>query len=136
MQLQPDFVPKPGADGWQLSNPPILALAPLRASLELFDEATMPVLRARSEELTGTFVDVLSALPSSRCELITPRDASQRGCQVSLRIPDRPREVQQALQAAGIICDFREPDVIRAAPVPLYNTIEEVRSFVQILASV
>lgn len=136
MHLEPDFVPRRGADGWQLSNPPILALAPVRASLTLFDEATMPALRARSERLTSYFIDLLSTLPSSRCELITPRDPQRHGCQVSLRIPDRPREVQQALQAAGVICDFREPDVIRAAPVPLYNTFHEVWSFVRTLASV
>jgi kynureninase len=136
MQLEPDFVPRPGADGWQLSNPPILSMAPLRASLGLFDEATMPALRARSERLTGYMLDLLSTLPPSRCEVLTPPEPARRGCQVSLRIPDRPREVQAALQAAGVVCDFREPDVIRAAPVPLYNTFAEVWSFVQALASV
>jgi kynureninase len=135
MQLEPTFVPRPGADGWQVSNPPILALAPVRAALDLFDRATMPALRARSQQLTGYLIDLLSTLPSSRCQLITPEAPDERGCQVSLRIADRPREVQSALQAAGVICDFREPDVIRVAPVPLYNTFEEVWSFVQILAS-
>jgi kynureninase len=136
MQLEPDFVPRAGADGWQLSNPPILSLAPVRASLALFDEGTMPALRAKSERLTGYLLDLLETLPISRCEVITPNDPAQRGCQVSLRIPDRPRDVQRALQSAGVVCDFREPDVIRAAAVPLYNTFEEVWSFVQILANV
>jgi kynureninase len=133
MQLEPDFVPKQGADGWQLSNPPILSLAPVRASLALFDEATMPALRAKSERLTGYLIDLLDTLPASRCELITPREPARRGCQVSLRIVDRPREAQKALEAAGVVCDFREPDVIRAAPVPLYNTYHEIWSFVRAL---
>jgi kynureninase len=136
MQLEPNFVPRAGADGWQVSNPPILALAPLRASLELFDEATMPALRARSERLTGYLLDLLLTLPPTRREIITPAEPSRRGCQVSLRVPDEPRRVFAALQAAGVVCDFREPDVIRAAPVPLYNTFEEVWSFAQALASV
>jgi kynureninase len=136
MQLERDFVPRGGADGWQLSNPPILSFAPVRASLALFDEATLPALRAKSERLTGYLLDLLGTLPPSRCEVITPRAPEQRGCQVSLRVPDAPREVQRALQSAGVVCDFREPDVIRAAPVPLYNTFEEVWSFVQVLAGV
>jgi kynureninase len=134
MQLERDFVPRPGADGWQLSNPPILSMAPIRAALALFDEATMPALRARSERLTGYLLDLLSVLSPQRYEILTPREPSRRGCQVSLRVLDHPRETQRALQAAGVVCDFREPDVLRAAPVPLYNTFEEVWSFVQILA--
>lgn len=134
MQLEPTFVPRPGADGWQLSNPPILSMAPLRASLALFDQATLGELRAKSERLTGYLLDLLDRLPPDRCQVITPRDPGHRGCQVSLRVPDHPRAVQAALQAAGVICDFREPDVIRVAPVPLYNTFEEVWSFARILA--
>lgn len=134
IHLEQDFIPLAWADGWQVSNPPILSMAPVRASLALFDEATMPALRAKSERLTGYLLDLLSLLPPSRREILTPADPARRGCQVSLRIPDRPREVQQALQAAGIVCDFREPDVIRAAPVPLYNTFMEVWSFARILA--
>lgn len=134
MQLEPNFIPKEGADGWQVSNPPILALAPLRASLRLFDEATMPALRRKSELLGGYMLDLLETFPRSHCQLITPREPARRGAQISLRIPDRPREVQAALQEAGVVCDFREPDIIRAAPVPLYNTFHEVWSFVQKLA--
>jgi kynureninase len=134
MQLERDFVPRAGADGWQVSNPPVLALAPLRASLGLFDEATMPALRAKSERLTGYLLDLLGLLPLSHCVILTPREPARRGCQVSLRIPDRPREAHKALQAAGVVCDFREPDVIRAAPVPLYNTFSEVWTFARTLA--
>lgn len=133
MQLERDFVPRQGADGWQVSNPPILALAPLRASLALFDEATMPALRARSERLTGYLIDLLDQLPSGKVELITPRAAAARGCMVCLRVPRQPREALARLQAAGVVCDFREPDVIRAAPVPLYNTFSEVRAFARLL---
>jgi kynureninase len=134
MQLAPEFVPRPGADGWQLSNPPILALAPLRASLALFDQAGMAALRGKSERLTGYLLDLLDTLPPGRCEVITPREPAARGCQVSLRIVDAPRAAQKALESAGVVCDFREPDVVRAAPVPLYNTFHEVWSFVRILA--
>jgi kynureninase len=135
MHLEPDFVPRPGADGWQLSNPPILALAPVRASLDLFDQAGMTALRHKSERLTGYLLDLLDTLPPGRCEVITPHEPAARGCQVSLRIGDRPREAQKALESAGVVCDFREPDVIRAAPVPLYNTFQEVWSFVRILVA-
>jgi kynureninase len=133
MHLQPEFVPQPGADGWQLSNPPILAMAPVRASLNLFDEVGMTALRARSERLTGYLQYLLDRLPPGRMEVLTPRDASQRGAQLSMLIQDRPREMLSRLQAAGIICDFREPNVIRVAPVPLYNTFEEVWRFADLV---
>jgi kynureninase len=134
MQRQTDFVPRPGADGWQISNPPILAMVPLRASLGLFDEAGMPALRAKSERLTGYLQDLLDRLPPGRLEVITPRDPAQRGCQLSLLVRERVPELLQALEAAGVVCDFREPNVIRVAPVPLYNTFQEVWTFAQTLA--
>jgi kynureninase len=135
MHLQPEFVPYPGAEGWQISNPPILALAPLRASLTLFDQAGMPELRAKSERLTGYLYDLLQRLPPGRVEIITPSDPAQRGCQLSLLV-QRPRDVLQALEAAGVVCDFREPNVIRVAPVPLYNTFREVWQFAHILEQI
>jgi kynureninase len=134
MRRQTDFVPRPGADGWQLSNPPILALVPLRASLGLFDEAGMPALRAKSERLTGYLLELLDALPPGRLEVLTPREPERRGCQVSLRVRERVPELLQALAAAGVVCDYREPDVIRVAPVPLYNTYGEVWRFARALA--
>jgi kynureninase len=136
MQQERDFVPRPGADGWQLSNPPILALAPVRASLDLFDAVGMPALRARSERLTGYLEYLLDRIPAGRYERITPREPARRGCQLSLLVNDRPRELLRALEAAGVVCDFREPNVIRVAPVPLYNTFQEVWRFAQILAGV
>ena len=134
MQLQPEFVPKEGADGWQVSNPPILSMAPLRASLALFDAAGMPALRAKSERLTAYLLYLLDRLPAGRFEVITPRDPAQRGSQLSLLVHDRPRELVQALEAAGVVCDFREPNVVRAAPVPLYNTYLDVWTFAEVLS--
>jgi len=133
MQLEPNFVPREGADGWQVSNPPILAMAPLRASLVLFDQAGMMALRAKSEKLTGYLLELLDRLPAGRFEVITPRDPAQRGSQVSLLVHDRPRELVRALEEKGVVCDFREPNVIRAAPMPFYNSFAEVREFVEVL---
>ncbi len=133
MHLLPDFVPQPGADGWQVSNPPILALAPLRASLDLFEEVGMTALRAKSECLTGYLLYLLDRLPAGRFEVITPREPVRRGCQLSILVHEQPRELLQALETEGVVCDFREPNVIRVAPVPLYNGFFEVWRFVQIL---
>jgi kynureninase len=133
MQLQPEFIPKEGADGWQVSNPPIFSMAPLRASFELFDRAGMAALRQKSEHLSAYLRYLLDQLPPSRFELVTPRDPGQRGSQVSLLVHDRPRELIKALEAAGVVCDFREPNIIRAAPVPLYNTFKDVWTFVDVL---
>ncbi len=129
-----EFVPKPGADGWQVSNPPILSMAPLRASLALFDAAGMPALREKSERLTAYLLYLLDRLPAGRFEVITPRDPEQRGSQVSLLVRDRPRELVKALEVAGIVCDFREPNIVRVAPVPLYNTYQDVWTFVDALS--
>jgi kynureninase len=126
MHEQRDFVPRAGADGWQVSNPPILAMAPLRASLAIFDEAGMAALRRKSVVLTGYLEWLLDQTEHRRFEVITPSNADERGCQLSLRILDRPAEACEALEAAGVIADFRPPDVVRVAPVPLYNTFHEV----------
>lgn len=134
MHTQTEFVPQAGADGWQLSNPPILAMAALRASLELFDEVGMPALRARSECLTGYLLFLLDQIIGRRFEVITPRDPVQRGCQVSIIDHGQPHDLLRELEAEGIICDFREPNVIRVAPVPLYNTFHEVWTFSEVLA--
>ncbi|MFN4258058.1 MAG: kynureninase [Gemmataceae bacterium] len=132
MHQHEDFIPRPGADGWQLSNPPILALAPLRASLALFDAATLPALRAKSERLTGYLEYLLDRLPVGRCHILTPRDPAQRGCQLSLRLADGA-QVMAWLAARGVVCDLRPPDVLRVAPVPLYNTYTEVWRFARLL---
>jgi kynureninase len=136
MQLQPEFVPRAGADGWQISNPPILSMGPLAASLELFDRATMPALRAKSIRLTGYLRFLLERIDGhgKRFETITPRETDAQGCQLSLLIHERAKQVLDALAAAGVICDFREPNVIRAAPTPLYNTFHDAWRFSQVLA--
>ncbi len=135
MHLEPEFVPREGADGWQVSNPPILAMAPLRASLELFDDAGMAALRAKSIVLTGYLEWLLTQVPGKPFEIITPSDPEARGSQLSLRVLDRPKERFRALQEAGVVGDFREPDVIRLAPVPLYNTFHEVWRAARVLTA-
>jgi kynureninase len=134
MHLEREFIPQEGADGWQVSNPPILAMAPLRASLAQFDAAGMAALRAKSERLTAYLLYLLERMPADRVEVVTPRDRKERGCQLSLLIADRPRELLAALENAGVICDFREPNIIRAAPTPLYNTFQDVWTFVDVLS--
>jgi kynureninase len=133
MQLEPQFIPKPGADGWQISNPPILAMAPLRASLELFDKAGIDRLRAKSERLTNYLELLLDRLPAGTLTQLTPRDPARRGAMLALEIHERPRELLQTLEAKGIVCDFREPNVIRVSPCPLYNTFRHVWTFAQAL---
>jgi kynureninase len=133
MHLEPRFVPRKGADGWQVSNPPILAMAPLRASLEIFDRAGMDALRARSEEMTARLLEQIDAIPQGRFEVITPRNPAERGCQISLRVLSDPKGLFRSLAAAGVVGDFREPDVVRVAPVPLYNTLEEIDAFAEVL---
>jgi kynureninase len=134
VRSQAQFVPRQGADGWQVSNPPILAMAPLLASLAIFDEAGMRALRAKSLALTGYLLYLLEQLPGGRFEVITPVAAGARGCQISIRARRRPLELVAALTAEGVVADFREPDVIRAAPIPLYNTFHDVWRFAQALA--
>lgn len=131
-KMGPQFSPTPGADGWQLSNPPILGLAPLRASLEQFDRATLPVLRAKSERLTGYLEQLIDAGLRDVLQVATPRDPAQRGCQLSLRViggRDRGRDLFDSLAARGVLGDWREPDVIRISPVPLYNSFADVLRF-------
>jgi kynureninase len=130
-QMGPDFQPMPGAEGWQLSNPPILELAALRASMDIFSEAGMERLRAKSELLTGYLEFLLDRHPSPRVSVITPREPHRRGAQLSLRIPNNGRLLCDALGGAGIIGDWREPDTFRIAPVPLYNSFQDVYQFVR-----
>jgi kynureninase len=132
-QMGPSFDPIPGAEGWQLSNPPIFQLAALRASMDLFDQATMSELRQKSESLTGYLEYLLRQLPPEYCRITTPVDPKQRGAQLSLRVKGNPKELLSRWTTAGIICDFREPDIIRAAPTALYNRFSDVYRFVKIL---
>ncbi len=123
-QMGPQFNPTPGADGWQLSNATVLGLAPLRSSLELFQRTGMAALREKSEALTGYLDWLIYQQIGQVIDVITPNDASRRGCQLSLRVKgerDAGRALFDYLTAHGIVVDWREPDIIRAAPVPLYN---------------
>ena len=137
LHLEPEFVPVPSADGWQISNPPIFSMAPLRASLAIFDEAGgMEPLRAKSIKLTGYLEFLIEQIGlQSKFSLITPPDPNARGAQFSIQVHEHPKQLHEELEAAGVKCDFREPNVIRAAPTPLYNTFHEVWRFAQILAA-
>ena len=125
-QMRSDFTPRTSADGWQLSNPPILSMAPLRASMDLFEQAGFARLRAKSEALTGYLEALLSAIPSSPVRVLTPSNPAERGCQLSLYIAGKGRAVHDALRAKGILTDYREPDVVRMAPTPMYNSYGDV----------
>jgi kynureninase len=137
LHLEPEFIPVPSADGWQISNPPILSMAPLRASLAIFEETGMDALRQKSIKLTSYLQFLLESEPDEQSKkqytVITPRQADQRGCQLSILVREHPKELFAKLEAAGVKCDFREPNVIRAAPTPLYNTFHEVWRFANIL---
>src|SRR5438874_1390521 len=136
LHLEPEFIPVPSADGWQISNPPIFSMAPLRASLETFDEAgAMEPLRAKSARLTSYLEFLLNQNASKRFTVITPKSPDNRGCQLSILAHEHSKELHNELIAGGVKCDFREPNVIRIAPTPLYNTFHEVWRFAQILAA-
>jgi kynureninase len=134
-KMGPDFDPISGAEGWQLSNPPIFQLAALRASLEIFDEATMTAVRAKSEAITGYLEYLLTQECGEFCSIVTPKDKAQRGSQLCLRVKGNPKAMLEALKSNNAICDFREPDIIRATPAPLYCRYIDCYRFVEILRS-
>lgn len=130
-----DFRPIPTVESWQLSNPPILQLAALRASLDIFHEAGMDALREKSELLTGYMEYLVYENNNGNIEIITPENKTERGCQLSIRAKQNGKFLHKKLNNAGVICDWREPDVIRCAPVPLYNTFMDIWKFTEILYS-
>lgn len=136
-QMGEEFVAVRSADAWQLSNPPILALAPLRASLEVFAAAGMPALRAKSVALTAYLEQLIRGLNDPGLSILTPSDPGARGCQLSIRVhekaPGQAKQLLDGLAARGVIADFRRPDIIRASPAPLYNSYEDCWRFVEAL---
>lgn len=130
------FVPAKGVDAWMLSNINILSMASHRAALQLFDEAGIMELRKKSIRLTGYLEFLLQSKDlSNALKIITPRSPEARGCQLSISLAGKGKEIFNGLIAQGVILDWREPDVIRVAPAPLYNTFEDVWRFSQILKS-
>ena len=132
-KMPDSFNPIQSAEGWQLSNPPILSLAAIRASLSIFDEVGMDKLVAKSKKLTNYLLYLLNTIDTDRIEIITPEE---RGCQLSIRVKNGNRELFDIITEKGVISDWREPDVIRIAPVPLYNSFEDVFKFFTILKEV
>jgi len=131
--MEPEFVPASGAEAWALSNPPILAMAPIRAALELFQQAGFASLRKKSVEMTAYLEQLIQTELNDSLEIVTPADPERRGCQLSLRVlagRDAGRALFEQLEAAGTIPDWREPDVIRVAPIPMYNRFEDCWLFV------
>ncbi len=133
-QMLHDFDPVASADAWQLSNAPILPMAALRASMEIFDKAGMDALTKKSLMLTGFLQFVIQDIlekknNQSLIDIITPFDKQQQGCQLSLIIKQNGKKVFDLLTQEGVIADWREPDVLRIAPVPLYNSFEDVYNF-------
>lgn len=136
-KMTKNFKPILTAEGWQLSNSPIISMAAHKSSLDIFEEAGMENLLKKSKALTGYLFFILeeinSAFKTKVIEIITPENEDERGCQVSILMLERGKDIFNALKKHGVLTDWREPDVIRVAPVPLYNTFEDVYKFGQIL---
>ena len=132
-KMRKGFIPQKGAASWQMSNAPVFNMIAHRASLDIYDKAGIATLREKSLKLTAYLEFLLSSVTHLPFTIITPKDLAQRGCQLSLLFNERGREVFEQLTAAGIVADWREPDVIRIAPVPLYNTFEDAYRFYEVL---
>ncbi len=131
--MEPEFRPMAGAEGWQLSNPPILPMATLRASMEIFDEVGMANLRRKSELLTHYFEALLKQDEFKLVKILTPSTPKERGCALSLEFGKTGKAVMKKLSEEGVVCDYREPGVLRFAPVPLYNSFQDVFELCEIL---
>ena len=129
--MRHEFDVLPGAEGWQLSNPPILSLAAIRASLDIFNDVGIDKLREKSLKLTGYFEFLMNQLGEDVVRVITPSNPEERGCQLSVQVKNADKALHNKLTEAGVITDWREPDVIRCAPVPLYNTYQDVYEMVE-----
>jgi kynureninase len=134
--MRHDFDVLPGAEGWQLSNPPILSMAAIRASLDIFNEVGIENLTKKSKKLTGYFEFLINELNHKDIKIITPSNPNERGCQLSIQVKNADKKLHQKLMEAGVITDWREPDVIRCAPVPLYRSFEDVYKMVERLKKI
>lgn len=126
----------PGAEGWQLSNPPILSMASIKASLELFNEVGIEKLTQKSKKLTGYFEFLINELNNENIKIITPNNLNERGCQLSIQVKNADKSLYTKLTEAGVICDWRKPDVIRCAPTPFYNSFTDVYFMVKKLKEI
>ena len=124
-----------GAEGWQLSNPPILSMAAIKSSLDIFEKVGMDALVKKSKKLTGFFEYLVNEIASDTIKIITPTNPNERGCQLSLQVKNADKNLHKKLTENNIITDWREPDVIRCAPVPMYTSFEDVYHMVTILES-
>lgn len=136
--MSPEFVPNRTADAWALSNPPIFSMVPVKVSLAIFDRVGMDALRGKSLKLTAYLESLIDAViadsPDCGMSLITPRQPERRGCQLSILIErPHPRSIMDRLHAGGVLCDFREPNVVRVAPTPSYNSFHDCWKFAQVL---
>jgi len=129
------FDPIPTVEAWQLSNAPIMAMAPVWASLQMFDQVGIENLRRKSISLTAYLEYLVKSLGEKMIEIITPADPEQRGCQLSIQVKNATTDLYTRISDKGVIVDWREPDVIRVAPAPMYNSYEDVFHFYSILKS-
>ena len=132
-QMRDEFKPQQGAEGWQISNPPIVALAAIESSLKIHYDIGMTAIRAKSITLTAYLAYLINELQHDQVSIITPSDPELRGAQLSLLIKDGSKDIYDRLLSSGVITDWREPDVIRVSPAPLYNSYEDVYKFVKIM---
>lgn len=130
-KMRDEFDQMPGAEGWQLSNPPILSMAAIRASLDVFKKAGFKNLCEKSNQLTAYFEFLINQLKNNQIRIITPKNPAERGCQLSIQVNNADKGLHERLTNLGIVTDWREPDVIRCAPVPLYNSFQDIFNFIE-----
>ena len=132
-KMPDEFEPIQTAEGWQQSNPPILSLAAIRASLSIFDEIGMDALVTKSKKMTDYLIWLLKTIETNKVNIITPEE---KGCQISIQVKNADKKIFNIITKKGVIADWREPDVIRIAPVPLYNSYTDIYNFYKILDSI
>jgi kynureninase len=136
--MKKNFDPTNSAEAWQMSNAPVLSMAAHRAALDLFDKTSMSALRAKSKELTAYLEFIFQELKSKGVpvEQLTSYDENERGCQLSIRLEGRTKEFVGVLANEGVVVDWREPDIIRMAPVPMYNSFQDIYAFGKVMEKI